>query len=230
MGAALFEWNALELEPSLQLNHTALISRLSLAELTCIQNVRRRQCHSKVRQIQDIEGVKEISSEYQSCLFSQHRHAGQEEALRQREIDVRITWSEENVAAAASRSFCSGVEFRFRIREDPVNELLLRGVLNYAAEVGERIIRASIVAVAVIVRIAAPDRSSKWVAAVPGCDCADAPASKEGAQQIVTVAENRRIVHCGSNCWAPMSFEAVSIEWLHVYDPEKLRPALNWCV
>ena len=103
MGAALFEWNALELEPSLQLNHTALISRLSLAELTCIQNVRRRQCHSKVRQIQDIEGVKEISSEYQSCLFSQHRHAGQEEALRQREIDVRITRSEENVAAAASR-------------------------------------------------------------------------------------------------------------------------------
>ena len=32
---------------------------------------------------------------------------------------------------------------------------------------------------------------------MPGRDCADAPASKEGAQQIVTVAENRQIVYCG---------------------------------
>ena len=186
----------LELEPRLKLNNAPFVRSLSLSELTGISNVSGRRRYSEVREVQNIECVERISSKYEFCLFPQHRHFGQEETLRQREIDVGVTGTKEDVATAASRAFSGDVEFAFRIWKNAINELLLRSTLDHSSKVCERIIGAGSVTVTVIISVTAANRCGKGIPAMVGRDCADSPATKNAAQEIVTPTEDRQLPHC----------------------------------
>ena len=184
---------SLELNLCLKLDYPPGKRAVHLPELARVDDVRRGRCRSKVRQIQYVECVERVATELDVSAFADERQFPKRKVLRQREVDIGIARTAEDVAATASRTQRGYVELRFRIREYAVDELLLRGVLNDAAKVSERVIRTEAVTVAVCRSIAAADRCRERITSVVRSDSADLPAAQQSSQRIMPASEDRQV-------------------------------------